>query len=74
MKKMQQFMLNHPYISMAVILPFALVFVLGVFSILINIILPVVIAFWLAGWIYTAIVGQPFRQYYKRPFWYIRYD
>ncbi len=74
MNKLQQFMLNHPYISMAVILPFALLFVLGVFSILINIILPTAIAFWLAGWIYTAIVGRSFRQYYRRPFWYVGYD
>ncbi|MEA1882743.1 MAG: hypothetical protein U9N31_10145 [Candidatus Marinimicrobia bacterium] len=74
MNKFQQFMLNHPYISMAVILPFALVFVLGVFSILINIILPAAIAFWLAGWVYTAIVGKPVRQYYRRPFWYANYE
>ena len=38
MEKLQKFMLKHPYISMAVVLPFAMVFVLGVFSILINII------------------------------------
>ena len=74
MEKLQKFMLKHPYISMAVVLPFAMVFVLGVFSILINIILPVVIAFWLAGWIYTAIVGKPVRQYYRQPFWYTNYE
>jgi len=89
MEKLQKFMLKHPYISMAVILPFAMVFVLGVFSILINIILPAVIAFWLAGWniilpaviafwlagwIYTAIVGKPVRQYYRQPFWYTNYE
>ncbi len=74
MNKLQQFMLNHPYISLAVILPFALMFVLGVFTILLNIILPAIIAFWLAGWIYTAFVGRPIRQYYRRPFWYVRYD
>jgi hypothetical protein len=73
MEKLQKFMLKHPYISMAVVLPFAMVFVLGVFSILINIILPAVIAFWLAGWIYTAIVGKPVRQYYRQPFWYTNY-
>jgi len=74
MEKLQKFMLKHPYISMAVILPFAMVFVLGVFSILINIILPAVIAFWLAGWIYTAIVGKPVQQYYRQPFWYTNYE
>lgn len=74
MEKLQKFMLKHPYISMAVVLPFAMVFVLGVFSILINIILPAVIAFWLAGWIYTAIVGKSVRQYYRQPFWYTNYE
>jgi membrane protein implicated in regulation of membrane protease activity len=67
-------MLNHPYISMAVILPFTFIFVIGIFSILINIILPAMIAFWLAGWAYTAIVGRPLRQYYRRPFWYANYE
>ena len=74
MENLQKFMLKHPYISMAVVLPFAMVFVLGVFSILINIILPAVIAFWLAGWIYTAIVGKPVRQYNRQPFWYTNYE
>ena len=74
MENLQKFMLKHPYISMAVVLPFAMVFVLGVFSILINIILPAVIAFWLAGWIYTAIVGKPVRHYYRQPFWYTNYE
>lgn len=70
---MQSFMLNHPYISMAVILPFTLVFVIGIFSFLIQIVIPVVLAIWLAGWVYTAIVGRPVQNYYRRPFWYIRY-
>lgn len=73
MEKMQSFMLNHPYISMAVILPFTLVFVIGIFSFLIQIVIPVVLAIWLAGWVYTAIVGRPVQNYYRRPFWYIRY-
>tara|TARA_B100000470_G_scaffold91984_1_gene70948 strand:- start:537 stop:761 length:225 start_codon:yes stop_codon:yes gene_type:complete len=74
MEKLQKFMLNHPYISMAAIMPFMLVFVIGLFSILINIILPIMIAFWLAGWVYTAIVGRPIRQYYRQPFWYTHYE
>lgn len=74
MEKIRKFMLNHPYISVAAILPFMLVFVMGVFSILINIILPTMIAFWLAGWVYTAIVGRPVQHYYRRPFWYVHYD
>ena len=74
MNKFQEFMLKHPYISISVIMPFALAFVLGVFSILLNIVFPILVSGWLAGWIYTAIVGRSVRQYYSRPFWYIRYD
>jgi len=74
MNKFQEFMLKHPYISISVIMPFALAFVLGVFSILLNIVFPILVSIWLAGWIYTAIVGRSVSQYYSRPFWYIRYD
>ncbi len=73
MEKLQKFMLKHPYISMAVVLPFAFMFVIGIFSILINIILPAMMAFWLTGFIYTAIAGRPIHEYYRRPFWYVRY-
>lgn len=73
MEKFQSFMLNHPYISMVFILPFTLVFVIGIFSFLINIVIPAILAFWLAGWVYTAIVGRPVQNYYRQPFWYIRY-
>ena len=74
MNKFQEFMLKHPYISIAVIMPFALAFVLGVFSILLNIVFSILVSVWLAGWIYTAIVGKSVNKYYHRPFWYIRYD
>ena len=73
MNKIQQFMLKHPYVSMAVILPFAFTIVMGLFSILFNIILPAIITFWVAGWIYTAIVGRPIRNYYRQPLWYTNY-
>ena len=74
MNKLQRFMLKHPYISIAAIMPFALAFVLGLFSIILNIVLPIVVSLFLAGWIYTAIVGRPMNQYYQNPFWYIKYD
>ena len=73
MNKIQQFMLKHPYVSMAIILPFAFTIVMGLFSILLNIILPAIITFWVAGWIYTAIVGRPIRNYYRQPLWYTNY-
>ena len=74
MNKIQKLMLKHPYISIAMIMPFALALVLGVFSILLNVVLPVLFSLLLSGWIYTAIVGRSVNQYYQRPFWYIRYD
>ncbi|MBT3796376.1 MAG: hypothetical protein HN653_03485 [Candidatus Marinimicrobia bacterium] len=73
MNKIQQFMLKHPYVSLAIILPFAFTIVMGLFSILLNIILPAIITFWVAGWIYTAIVGRPIRNYYRQPLWYTNY-
>ena len=73
MNKIQEFMLKHPYVSMAAILPFAFTIVMGLFSIILNIVLPGIITFWVAGWIYTAIVGQPIRNYYRQPLWYTNY-
>jgi hypothetical protein len=73
MNKIQEFMLKHPYVSMAIILPFAFTIVMGLFSIILNIVLPAIITFWVAGWIYTAIVGRPIRNYYRQPLWYTNY-
>jgi len=73
MENIQTFMINHPLLSMALILPFSLIIVIGIFSILINFVLPVILAFWLSGWAYTAIVGEKVQKYYQQPFWFIRY-
>ena len=73
MKKIQTFMLNHPYISIAFILPFTLFIVVGIFSILLNLVLPLIIALWLAGWVYTRIVDRPVKNYYQQPLWFVRY-
>jgi len=73
MKKIQAFMLKHPYISMTFILPFTLIFVVGIFSILLNLVIPVILALWLAGWVYTRIVDRPIKNYYNQPFWFVRY-
>ena len=69
MDKLEHVMLEHPYISVAVILPFALILVLGICSVLLNIIHPGIIAFWLTGCIYTLLVGRSVSHYYQRPFW-----
>jgi len=73
MENIQTFMINHPLLSMAMILPFSLIIVIGIFSILINFVLPVILAFWLSDWVYTAIVGEKVQKYYQQPFWFIRY-
>ena len=58
MENIQIFMINQPLLSMAMILPFSLFIVIGIFSILINFVLPVILSFWLSGWVYTAIIGE----------------
>ena len=73
MKSIQTFMINHPLLSMAMILPFSLIIVICIFSILINFVLPVILSFWISGWVYTAIVGEKVQKYYQRPLWFIRY-
>ena len=73
MENIKTFMINHPLISMAMILPFTLIIVIGIFSILINFVLPVLLSFWLSGWVYTAIVGEQVQKYYQQPLWFIRY-
>jgi len=65
-------MLNHPFISTAVILPFSLVFVFAVLDLVINIILPFIFALWLTGWIYGVIVGSSIIRSINEPFWFIR--
>ena len=73
MENIQKFMIKHPLLSMAMILPFSIIIVIGIFSILINFILPVILTFWLSGWVYTAIVGEKVQKYYQQPLWFIRY-
>ena len=73
MKNIQIFMINHPLLCMAMILPFSLIIVIGIFSMLVHFVLPVILAFWLSGWVYTAIIGEKVQKYYQQPFWFIRY-
>ena len=73
MENIQIFMINHPLLCMAMILPFSLIIVIGIFSILVNFVLPVILAFWLSGWVYTAIIDEKVQKYYQQPSWFIRY-
>ena len=58
--------------SVMLLVPFTLVFIMALFSLIIEIILPAVISFWLAGWVYTVLVGQPWIRNIYEPFWFIR--
>ena len=72
MNTIKSFMLNHPLLSVVIILPFTMVFTMAIFSLIINILLPGLLALWLAGWVYTSIVGQRWRKNINEPFWFIR--
>ena len=72
MSTVQTLMKRHPLLSIMLLFPFTLVFIMALFSLIIEIILPVVISFWLAGWIYTVLVGQPWIQNIYEPFWFMR--
>ena len=72
MSTVQTLMKRHPLLSIMLLFPFTLVFIMALFSLIIEIILPVVISFWLAGWIYTVLVGQLWIRNIYEPFWFMR--
>ena len=72
MSTVQTLMKRYPLLSVMLLVPFTLVFVMALFSLIIKIILPAVISFWLAGWVYTVLVGQPWIRNIYEPFWFIR--
>ena len=72
MNKIKKLMLNHPFISNALILPFSLFFVFAVLELIINIIIPFVFALWITGWIYGVLVGSSLVKSINEPFWFIK--
>ena len=72
MNKIKTLMLNHPLISIVLILPLSLAFVFTILDLVINIIIPFVFALWLAGWIYSVVVGSSIVRSINEPFWFIR--
>ena len=72
MLKIKKLMLNHPLISIILILPFSAVFVFAILELIINVVIPLAFALWLAGWIYSAIVGSSITKPINEPFWFIR--
>jgi len=73
MQNIRNFMIKYPLLSIAILFPICLVIITGVMSILIKIVLPIILAFWLSSIIYTSIIGKNPFQYYSKPFWFIRY-
>ena len=65
-------MLEYPILSIIVILPFSVVLVFAVLELIINVIVPFVLAIWVATWIYGAIVGCSITRPIYEPFLYIR--
>ena len=72
MNKLRNLMLEHPLLSIVVILPCSVVLVFAVLELIINVIVPFVFAVWVATWIYSAIVGSSMIRPIYEPFWFIR--
>ena len=73
MVKIKRFMINYPLLSVGMLVPVCLIVIIGVMSILIKYVLPIILAFCLSSIIYNAIVGKNAIQYYSKPFWFIRH-
>ena len=74
MNIIKTFMLNHPLISVLVILPFTMMFTVAIFSLILDIVLPGLLALWLAGWVYTSLTRLHLRRNIHEPFWFVRAD
>ena len=72
MNKIRKLMLDHPILSIVVILPFSVVLVFAVLELIINVIVPFVFAVWVASWIYGAIVGSSMTRPIYEPFWFVK--
>jgi len=72
MNMVQSFMQRHPLLSLLLIFPFTLMCSVAVFSIIVNVILPGLLALWLANLVCSSIIGQEWRQNFKEPFSFIR--
>ncbi len=73
MKHIQELMARHPLISILLIFPFTLILIFAVFSMIIKIVIPAVLALWLAGWVYGTVVREARGRNLSEPFWFVRY-
>ncbi len=72
MFNIKKLMLNHPMLSILLILPFSAIFVFAVLELIITVVIPLVFALWLAGWIYSTVVGSSMTRSIYEPFWFFR--
>ena len=73
MKFVKKLMIKHPVMSVLLIFPFMFILTLAVFSMLIKIVLPAVLALWVAGWVYGALIKETWGRNLSEPFWFVRY-
>ena len=72
MKAVQKLMTRYPMVSALVIFPFTLLITLSVFSLIIDILLPVLFSLWMTGGIYRAITRAKRETTFYNPFWFVR--
>lgn len=72
MNKIKILMADHPLISFVVILPFSLVVVFAILEIIINLVIPVLIASWLTVWVYSVMTGASAKKPIYEQFWFVR--
>ena len=73
MKLVKKLMVKHPVMSVLLIFPFTFTLTLAVFSMLIKLVLPAVLALWVAGWVYGALIKETWGRNLSEPFWFVRY-
>ena len=73
MKFVKKLMVKHPVVSVLLIFPFTFILTLAVFSMLIKLVLPAVLALWVAGWVYGALIKETWGRNLSEPFWFVRY-
>ena len=71
MNIIKTFMLNHHLISILITLPLTMVFTVAIFSLILDIFLPGLLALWLAGWVYTSLTGLHWQRNIHDPFWFV---
>ena len=72
MRTIQKLMIKHPTISILLIFPFALILTYSIFSLIIDVVLPIVFSFWIAGWVYREIAGHKKQPGFYGLSWFIR--